>query len=93
MIFELEKRNGQLAQLVRAFGSHPRGHWFEPSIAHHVRSILVHIRENHNLRRTQNYHECEKTYAEMKKDNQKVPAMRMAGTFFFSYRHGQRSDK
>ncbi len=24
---------GQLAQLVRAFGSHPRGHWFESSIA------------------------------------------------------------
>ncbi len=25
--------SGQLAQLVRAFGSHPRGHWFESSIA------------------------------------------------------------
>ena len=24
---------GRLAQLVRAFGSHPRGHWFESSIA------------------------------------------------------------
>ena len=27
--------NGQLAQLVRALGSHPRGHWFESSTAHH----------------------------------------------------------
>ena len=25
---------GQLAQLVRALGSHPRGHWFESSTAH-----------------------------------------------------------
>ena len=27
--------HGRLAQLVRARGSHPRGHWFESSIAHH----------------------------------------------------------
>ena len=26
---------GQLAQLVRAFGSHPKGHRFESCIAHH----------------------------------------------------------
>ena len=26
---------GRLAQSVRARGSHPRGHWFESSIAHH----------------------------------------------------------
>ncbi len=28
-------QHGRLAQLVRARGSHPRGHWFESSIAHH----------------------------------------------------------
>ena len=28
---------GRLAQSVRARGSHPRGHWFESSIAHHFR--------------------------------------------------------
>jgi hypothetical protein len=34
MMFErLIEALGQLAQLVRAFGSHPRGHWFESSIA------------------------------------------------------------
>jgi hypothetical protein len=35
MLFErrILKFSGQLAQLVRAFGSHPRGHWFESSIA------------------------------------------------------------
>ena len=27
-------RQGRLAQLVRASGLHPEGHWFEPSIAH-----------------------------------------------------------
>ena len=27
---------GRLAQSVRARGSHPRGHWFESSIAHHL---------------------------------------------------------
>jgi hypothetical protein len=27
--------HGQLAQLVRAPGSHPGGHWFESSTAHH----------------------------------------------------------
>ena len=27
--------HGRLAQSVRARGSHPRGHWFESSIAHH----------------------------------------------------------
>ena len=26
---------GRLAQLVRVLPSHGRGHWFEPSIAHH----------------------------------------------------------
>ena len=34
MMFENKMTfGGQLAQLVRAFGSHPRGHWFESSIA------------------------------------------------------------
>ena len=28
--------HGQLAQLVRAPGSHPGGHWFESSTAHHT---------------------------------------------------------
>ena len=31
-----DSRSGRLAQPVRARGSHPRGHWFEPSIAHHA---------------------------------------------------------
>ena len=26
--------NGRVAQLVRAFGLHPKGHWFEPSLDH-----------------------------------------------------------
>ena len=29
------KSEGRLAQLVRALRSHRRGHWFEPSAAHH----------------------------------------------------------
>ncbi len=32
--------HGRLAQLVRARGSHPRGHWFESSIAHHPVSTV-----------------------------------------------------
>ena len=29
------RKDGRLAQLVRALVSHTRGHWFESSIAHH----------------------------------------------------------
>ena len=35
---------GRLAQSVRARGSHPRGHWFESSIAHHIASTLGPVR-------------------------------------------------
>jgi hypothetical protein len=30
---------GRLAQLVRAFGSHPRGHRFEPCVAHQITAL------------------------------------------------------
>ena len=33
--------NGHLAQLVRALRSHRRGHWFEPSIAHHKKMTAI----------------------------------------------------
>ena len=33
-VVQLKSRNGRLAQLARACGSHPQGHWFESSIAH-----------------------------------------------------------
>ena len=40
MIFEdVILVEGQLAQLVRAFGSHPRGHWFESSIAQMKKAV------------------------------------------------------
>ena len=36
---------GQLAQLVRAFGSHPRGHWFESSIAQICKNMIVVVKK------------------------------------------------
>ena len=33
--------NGQLAQLVRAFASHAKGHRFESAIVHHYSSLSI----------------------------------------------------
>ena len=49
-LFCVESRYGygQLAQLVRALGSHPRGQRFESSTAHHfsLKRTLLHKRQN-----------------------------------------------
>ncbi len=39
---------GQLAQLVRAFGSHPKGHRFESCIAQKLKVQKQVIRSRHN---------------------------------------------
>ena len=84
MIFEAVNLEGQLAQLVRAFGSHPKGHWFKSSIAHHeVKGGRVTKRYCHVSRRSEKEIWMSDQYAGMQIKNVKSARQAVDRHFFY----------